>query len=60
MYTDDVIHDVVGSPTGPLQGPDTARGFYEMLTQNIETEQMDVRHAWYDLDFCVIEVQPRT
>jgi len=57
MYTDDVIHDVVGSPAGPLQGPDAARGFYEMLTQNIKTEQMDVRHAWYGSDFCVIEHQ---
>ena len=57
MYTDDVIHDVVGSPAGPLHGPDAARGFYEMLMQNIKTEQMDVRHAWYGPDFCVIEHQ---
>jgi steroid delta-isomerase-like uncharacterized protein len=57
MYTDDVIHDVVGSPTGPVKGPEAARGFYEMLTQNIKTEQMDVRHAWYGPDFCVIEHQ---
>jgi len=35
MYTDDVIHDVVGSPTGPLHGPETARGFYQMLTADI-------------------------
>ena len=54
MYTDDVIHDVVGSPACPLHGPDAARGFYEMLMQNIKTEQMDVRHAWYGPDFCVM------
>jgi steroid delta-isomerase-like uncharacterized protein len=57
MYTDDVVHDVVGSPTGPLTGPDAARAFYEMLTQNIRTERMDVNHAWYGEDFCVIEHQ---
>ncbi len=57
MYTDDVIHDVVGMPTGPLRGSDAARGFYEFLTANIHTEQMDVNHAWYGDDFCVIEHQ---
>ena len=57
MYTDDVIHDVVGSPAGPLHGPGAPRGSYEMLTQNIKTEQMEVRHARYGPDFCVIEHQ---
>jgi steroid delta-isomerase-like uncharacterized protein len=57
MYTDDVIHDVVGSPTGPMHGPEGAKAFYEMLTQNISTERMDVSHAWYGEDFCVIEHQ---
>ncbi len=57
MYADDVVHDVVGSPTGPLQGPDAARAFYDMLTENIATERMDVNHAWYGDDFCVIEHQ---
>ena len=57
MYSDDVVHDVVGSPLGPLHGPDAARRFYEFLTQNIRTERMDVNHAWYGDDFCVIEHQ---
>jgi predicted ester cyclase len=57
MYTDDVVHDVVGSPTGPLSGPDAAQGFYKFLTQNIDTERMDVNRAWYGDDFCVIEHQ---
>ncbi len=57
MYTDDVIHDVVGAPHGPLSGPDAAKGFYDMLTTNIKTERMDVNHAWYGEDFCVIEHQ---
>lgn len=57
MYTDDVIHDVVGSPLGPLHGPDAAKGFYEFLSANVKTERMDVNHAWYGDDFCVIEHQ---
>ena len=36
MYTDDVIHDVVGSPLGPLTGPAAAKGFYEFLTANVK------------------------
>ncbi|HEU5372507.1 MAG TPA: nuclear transport factor 2 family protein [Gaiellaceae bacterium] len=57
MYTDDVIHDVVGSPMGPVHGPDAAKGFYEFLTSNVQTERMDVNNAWYGDDFCVIEHQ---
>lgn len=57
MYTDDVIHDVVGAPHGPLSGPKAAQGFYEMLTTNVETERMDENRAWYGEDFCVIEHQ---
>ena len=57
MYTDDVVHDVVGSPTGPLHGPYEACGFYDWLTQVVSTERMDVNHAWYGEDFCVIEHQ---
>jgi steroid delta-isomerase-like uncharacterized protein len=57
MYTDDVIHDVVGSPTGPLCGPEAACGFYQTLTQSIATDRMDVNHAWYGDDFCVLEHQ---
>jgi predicted ester cyclase len=29
--TEDVEHDIVGSPTGPTYGPEGARGFYESL-----------------------------
>jgi steroid delta-isomerase-like uncharacterized protein len=57
VYTDDVIHDVVGAPHGPLHGPGAAKDFYEMLTTNVKTEQMDVNHAWYGDHFCVIEHQ---
>jgi steroid delta-isomerase-like uncharacterized protein len=57
MYTDDVVHDVVGSPDGPLHGPEAAKGFYEFLIANISTERMDVTNARYGDDFCVIEHQ---
>ncbi len=55
MYTDDVIHDDVGAPTGPLHGPQAAKGFYDFLSANLKTERMDVNHAWYGDTFCVIE-----
>ena len=48
---------VVGAPHGPTHGPDAAKGFYEMLTANVTTERMDVNHAWYGTDFCVLEHQ---
>ena len=57
MYTDHVIHDVVGSPLGVLQRPQAACDFYRWLNENINTERMDVNHAWYGEDFCVIEHQ---
>ncbi len=55
MYTDDVEHDVVGSPTGPLHGKEAAKGFYDYLTENFQTETMDPVHRYYGDDFCVIE-----
>ncbi len=55
VYTDDVEHDVVGSPTGPVEGKAAAQGFYEYLNQNIDTEEMTPTHTYYGEDFCVIE-----
>ncbi len=55
MYTDDVVHDVVGAPHGPLHGPAAAQEFYDYLTSNVKTEQMEVKHAYYGDDFAVIE-----
>jgi steroid delta-isomerase-like uncharacterized protein len=55
VYTDDVEHDVVGFPTGPVHGKQAARGFYEYLAKNFQTEAMDVTHQYYGEDFCVIE-----
>ena len=55
VYTDDVQHDVVGFPTGPVQGKAAAQGFYEYLTKNVVTESMDVTHEYYGDDYCVVE-----
>ncbi|HLZ71839.1 MAG TPA: nuclear transport factor 2 family protein [Dehalococcoidia bacterium] len=55
VYTEDVEHDVVGFPTGPVRGKAAAQGFYEYLTQNFQTETMTPVHSYYGEDFCVIE-----
>jgi steroid delta-isomerase-like uncharacterized protein len=55
VYTDDVVHDVVGFPTGPAQGKAAAQGFYDFLVKNFHTEAMVPTHTYYGDDFCVIE-----
>ncbi|MBO0681611.1 MAG: nuclear transport factor 2 family protein [Candidatus Dormibacteraeota bacterium] len=55
MYTDDVEHDVVGAPHGPLHGPQAAQGFYDYLTANVRAEEMVPTRAYYGDDFCVTE-----
>jgi len=55
VYTDDVEHDVVGSPTGVAHGVDGARAFYEFLTSNIKTETTDATRTYYSDDACTVE-----
>lgn len=55
VYTDDVEHDVVGSPTGPVRGKHAAQGFYDQLVADISTERMVALRGYYGEDFCVIE-----
>ena len=57
VYTDDVEHDVVGSPTGVAHGREGARGFYEYLVGNIKTETTDATRTYYADDACTIEHQ---
>ncbi len=57
MYTDDVVHDTIGLPGGPVHGRDAAQGLYEFLTANVHTDRMGVNRASYGEDFCVIEHQ---
>jgi steroid delta-isomerase-like uncharacterized protein len=47
VYTDDVEHDVVGFPGGPIHGKDAARAFYEELTANFRTEDEQPSHRYY-------------
>jgi steroid delta-isomerase-like uncharacterized protein len=55
VFTDDVVHDVVGSPLGPAHGKAAAQGFYDFLVENVRTETMTPTHSYYGDDFCVIE-----
>jgi ketosteroid isomerase-like protein len=55
MYTDDVEHDTVGSPTGPLHGPAAAQEFYDRLIATLDAERMDLKREYLGEDFCVME-----
>ena len=55
MYTEDVEHDVVGAPHGPLRGKAGGQGFYDQLVRDIRTEAMTPTRRYYGEDFCVIE-----
>ena len=55
VYTDDVVHDVVGWPAGPMQGRGGAAAFYDQLMQAIKTEEMESIRRYYGSDFAVTE-----
>jgi steroid delta-isomerase-like uncharacterized protein len=55
VYTDDVVHDVVGWPSGPMHGRDGAKTFYDQLIQDVSTETMEPVRRYYGPDFAVIE-----
>ncbi len=55
MYTDDVVHDVVGWPRGPMKGRDGAQSFYEQLVKDIRSEEIEPVRRYYGPDFAVIE-----
>lgn len=57
VYTEDVVHDVVGSPTGPLAGAVGATSFYDDLTSNFRTEKMDVVREHFANDAYIVEHQ---
>jgi len=52
---DDVEHDVVGSPTGPLSGQQAARGFYDALFADLSGEKVTTLRRHYGTDFVVDE-----
>lgn len=53
--SDDVDHDVVGSPTGPLRGKVQARSFYERLFADLEQKNVASLRRYYGDDFVVDE-----
>jgi steroid delta-isomerase-like uncharacterized protein len=55
VYTDDVVHDVVGWPTGPTIGRDGARAFYEHLVTNFRADDAVVGGRWRTHDALVVE-----
>ena len=57
VYTDEIEHDVVGAPHGPLYGKAAARSFYDQLISNLRPETMVATRRYYGDDFCVQEHQ---
>lgn len=57
VYTEDVVHDVVGAPTGPARGKEQAAAFYEMLTSNTRIEETTVVAELFTDDAYVVEHQ---
>ena len=55
VYTDDVTHDVVGWPTGPVAGPGAAKDFYDQLMAAFVNEDMTPVRTLYGDEFCVVE-----
>jgi steroid delta-isomerase-like uncharacterized protein len=55
LYTDDVEHDVVGAPGGPLHGPAAARARYAELLGNVRTDEMVLCRRYHAADACVVE-----
>jgi ketosteroid isomerase-like protein len=55
MYTDDVEHDVVGWPTGPVHGPEAAEAFYSHLITLLADQEMTITRERYGDSFCVVE-----
>lgn len=55
VYTDDVEHDDVGMPGGPLIGKEAAHRFYKELSEGLEVEEMRHLRRYHGQDFCVTE-----
>src|SRR3954469_5750646 len=55
VYTDDVEHDVVGWPSGPVSGPAAAKDFYDQLIAAVVNEEMAPVRTLYGEEHCVVE-----
>jgi predicted ester cyclase len=51
----DVEHDIVGSPSGPTLGRESARGFYEGLFADLSESKIESIRRLYGNDFLVDE-----
>ena len=51
----DVEHDIVGSPSGPTRGRDSARPFYEALFSDLAESRVESLRRLYGEDFVVDE-----
>lgn len=51
----DVIHDIVGTPTGPTYGPENARPFYENLFADLADGKVTTIKRLYGENFLVDE-----
>ena len=51
----DVEHDIVGSPTGPTHGRESARGFYVNLFSDLSDGSVECIRRLYGEDFLVDE-----
>jgi hypothetical protein len=51
----DAEHDIVGAPTGPTQGREGARGFYEGLFADLADGRVETRKRLYGDGFLVDE-----
>lgn len=52
---DDVEHDIVGSPTGPTRGRESARGFYENLFADLADGSVKSLRRLYGDNFLIDE-----
>jgi steroid delta-isomerase-like uncharacterized protein len=55
VFTEDILHDVVGFPHSPTRGLDGARGFYDYLTANFRGETEEVLHRYVAGDALILE-----
>lgn len=55
VYTEDIEHDDVGMPGGPITGKAAAREFYEHLTANFRTEGEETRHRYFAGESMILE-----
>lgn len=51
----EVVHDVVGAPTGPTVGPEGARAFYAQLFADLADGRMETLRRLHGPDFVVDE-----